>query len=402
MTIGGDRLDSQDPTVMLARAMAPARDLESVTRPLLDLLSRTTGLESTYLTVIHWGDLKQEVRFAHNAGAIEIPEGTLIDWSETLCRRTLLEGRALTNDVEAAWGIDHGARDLGLVTYASVPVTTGLDGGIYGTLCAASAVRRDVADDVVQVMKLFARLISEQVMREQAVVSERARALAAEEQARARRMLMASAEHQLKTPLTIVRGAAQTLHDRWDELTEDDKRKLVGAVMRSGDELSTCVDAMLSQSASEATVADLQLRGVWLRPILEATAADFDLVSSSHEITVRCDDGLLAIADPAALSQVLGHLVENAMKYAPAGSAIDVEGNRQGESVVIAVRDRGPGLPDGDVFRAFERGSNAGGTIGSGLGLYVVRTLVASMGGAVEGRDRPDGGAELLVTLRAA
>jgi K+-sensing histidine kinase KdpD len=400
VTIDADQLGSQDATVILARAMAPARDLESVTRPLLELLSRTTGLESTYLTVIHWNELKQEVVFSHNAGAIDVPEGTLIDWSETLCRRTLLEGRALTNDVEATWGLDHGARDLGLVTYASVPVTTGLDGGIYGTLCAASAVRREVADDVVQVMKLFARLISEQVMREQAVVTERARADAAEEQARTRRMLIASAEHQLKTPLTIVRGAAQTLDDRWDELAEASKRELIGAVVRGGNELSASVDAMLGQAESEATIADLQLRGVWLQPALEAVASDFDLVSAGHSISVRCDEGLLVIADPAALAQVLGHLVENATKYSPPGSAIELVGRREGDSIVISVGDRGPGLPDGDLFRPFERGGNSEGTTGSGLGLYVVRTLVTSMGGSVAGRNRPEGGAELLVTLR--
>ena len=151
-----------------------ARTLEELTRPLLEMLEAVTGLESTYLTTIHLDEGLQRVVFARNSQRLQIPEGIAVPWGDTLCKRALDEGRPYTDDVGTVWGDCDGARQLGIQTYASVPVRTD-DGALYGTLCAASSERRPLTPQGEQVLRLFAGLIEQHVARER-VVEQLARA----------------------------------------------------------------------------------------------------------------------------------------------------------------------------------------------------------------------------------
>lgn len=155
-----------DPTLsQLAASVSGAADLEGLTRPLLELLESVTGLESTYLTTIDEQRGVQHVLYSRNTRQLQIPEGISVPWDDTLCKRALTEGRPFTNDVAGCWGDSAAARALGIQTYLSQPVRT-LDGALYGTLCAASGTRAEVAEDTLRVLGLFARLIAHQVERE--------------------------------------------------------------------------------------------------------------------------------------------------------------------------------------------------------------------------------------------
>lgn len=145
-----------------------ARDLESLTRPLLEMLEAVTGLESTYLTEIDLGEGKQSIRYARNVAELQIPEGISVDWSDTLCRRAMDEGRMYTDNVADCWGDSDAARALGIRTYLSSPVRTP-SGSLYGTLCAASGTQKPCVPGSEQLIAFFAMLIAEHVEREQLV-----------------------------------------------------------------------------------------------------------------------------------------------------------------------------------------------------------------------------------------
>jgi len=388
-----------DLTADIAAAAVPDHDLEHLTRPLLKALSEVTGMESTYLTVIHWQDSKQEILFAHNVGRISVDDGLMVDWSDTLCRRALRDGRAVTPDVDEAWGNDHAAADLGLRTYASVPIIRA-DRSIYGTLCAASTSRRHLGESDVRIMQLFARLIADQVERDALVEVERSRAVAAESRTMRRAMLLAAAEHKVKTPLTVIRGAASTLVEAWDDLTDIQRRQLAESVVRHGETLSECIEMMLQQSQAEIVASEVRQQAFRLEPELARIAADYSVVSALHRVVVNCDAHIICLADVGSLDQVLGHLIDNAIKYSPAGGDIEINVRHERDTLVISVLDHGPGLPPGDLFLPFERGGRTGGT-GTGLGLHVVHTLVEAMGGSVVAGPGPDGGALFEVTLGA-
>lgn len=150
----------------LSVQVTAARDLESLTRPLLEMLETVTGLESTYLTQIDLEQSAQHILYARNSAALQIPEGVSVDWSDTLCRRALDEGRLYATDVADRWGDSAAARAMGIRTYMSSPVRTS-SGSLYGTLCGASAEHKPLVTGSEHLIAFFARLIAEHVEREQ-------------------------------------------------------------------------------------------------------------------------------------------------------------------------------------------------------------------------------------------
>jgi diguanylate cyclase len=162
-----------EPTLnQLAESIADAKDLEGLTRPLLEVLEAITGMESTYLTTIDERKGVQHILYSRNTKSMQIPEGLSVPWDDTLCKRALKEGRPYTDDVSACWGDSEAARALGIKTYLSQPVLN-LDGSIYGTLCAASGDQVRVSDASIKVLNMVARLIAYQVERERQLASLR-------------------------------------------------------------------------------------------------------------------------------------------------------------------------------------------------------------------------------------
>lgn len=153
------------PLARIADSVSNARSLEDLVRPLLEVLEAMTGMESTYLTSIDEAANLQTVLYARNTRELHIPEALSVPWGDTLCRRALDEGRSFTDDVAARWGDSEAAAALGIQSYMSVPVRTD-DGRLYGTLCAASGHRTTLSDDALHALRLFSRLISQQVERE--------------------------------------------------------------------------------------------------------------------------------------------------------------------------------------------------------------------------------------------
>lgn len=150
----------------LSVQVTEARDLESLTRPLLEMLETVTGLESTYLTQIDLEQSAHHILYARNSAALQIPEGGSVEWSDTLCRRALDEGRLYAADVADRWGDSAAARAMGIRTYMSSPVRTS-SGSLYGTLCGASAEHKPLVTGSEHLIAFFARLIAEHVEREQ-------------------------------------------------------------------------------------------------------------------------------------------------------------------------------------------------------------------------------------------
>ncbi len=136
--------------------------LDTTVPPLLVELERITGLESTYLTRINWETEVQEVIFSRNVGDLDIPEGLSVDWEDTLCRRVLMGGPAVTDNVPADYPDSEAARALGLQTFASAAVVSP-DGSVWGTLCGVSARPQPIDDGVRHVLALFARLIADYI-----------------------------------------------------------------------------------------------------------------------------------------------------------------------------------------------------------------------------------------------
>jgi signal transduction histidine kinase len=149
---------------------------------------------------------------------------------------------------------------------------------------------------------------------------------------------------------------------------------------------------LLHDARAEMRLLDLEPVSLDLREVLDLNVATFEGLSQTHAIvhTSSSRGDVVIDVDPAALQQVLGHLIENAVKYSPVASQVSVSARREEGGVIIDVVDQGIGVPDDvDVFAAFQRGDTA--TEGAGLGLYIVRNLVRAMGGEVSVARNPWG-----------
>ena len=153
---------------LLSETVPKARTLEELTRPLLALLSQVTGMESTYLTTINTEEGIQRVEFARNVGSMEIPEGLVVPWADTLCKRALDENRMYSDNVAECWGDSEAAAALGIRTYVSAPIRA-QDGQVLGTVCAASSAQVARAPEVEPLLMLLSGLLSYSLERERLV-----------------------------------------------------------------------------------------------------------------------------------------------------------------------------------------------------------------------------------------
>lgn len=194
----------------LLESVPEEADLESMTRPLLELLQAVSGFESTYLTFIDFERGEQRIAYAHNVADLAIPESLTVPWDDTLCKRALDEDRPFTADVADCWGDSDAARLLGIQSYASSAVR--VEGEVCGTLCAASIRSRDLGDGALAVLRLFARLIGHQLERERLI--ERLKKANLELTAHARTDALTGLANRLLLMPELQRMLARGLRDR--------------------------------------------------------------------------------------------------------------------------------------------------------------------------------------------
>jgi len=218
----------------------------------------------------------------------------------------------------------------------------------------------------------------------------------------AKTMFLATASHELKTPLAVIKGFAQLL--RSGAPAEVHEHALESIDRRAG-ELASIVDRLLLSSRIEFGEVDLDPELAPIGRAVARRAAEFGQ-AAAREVRIDVPDVLPAAwVDTSALDTVLDHLLENAAKYSPDGGPIDVGVRAADEELVLEVSDRGVGMDADQVDHCFERfwqaqrgdGRRFDGT---GIGLYIVRSLVRAMAGEVGVESAPGAGSTFRVRLR--
>jgi signal transduction histidine kinase len=206
--------------------------------------------------------------------------------------------------------------------------------------------------------------------------------------------------HEFRTPLSTIDGAIQRLeatNPNADEPTRQRYRKIANAT----DRLIAMLDDYLSPERMAALGRQRQEKAVAPRLLLEELVAQARV--AGRPVRLQADELPAQLrGEPGALRLALKILLENALRYTPAGSALLVLGRRAGQGVELALRDAGAGVPPADLPHIFDkayRGSNAAGLPGSGLGLYMARSMIEVHGGTVEHAAPPEGGAEFRLWL---
>ena len=221
---------------------------------------------------------------------------------------------------------------------------------------------------------------------------------------RARMLLFNEFEHKLKTSFSVICGWADTLVEQWEDLADVDRLDGLIALRRKAHEVVDQAAALLEETQVELATLDHPPAILDLAAVARELASGYADTERLHSMRYEGPEVAPVEVDPASLQQVVGLLVENAVKYSPGGGDIvlRIEDPPVDGHVRLAVVDQGIGIPDGvDVWAPFVRGADAREISGIGLGLYVVRNLVRAMGGEVEAfRNQGTRGSTFVVSLR--
>jgi signal transduction histidine kinase len=255
---------------------------------------------------------------------------------------------------------------------------------------AAPAPRDSGRDEVGDLARALARM-QEELRRQEA----------------ARRSFVATASHELRTPLTMLQGTMELLEeDLRDGGDLDDAHEQVTSARRELLRLSALAGELLDLSRLDAAV-QLRSEPVELGELARAVAAEFELRARERDVVIDVvppTEACWGRGDPDAVARVVRILLDNSLRYGPRGAPIHVRALRGEEGASIEVTDRGPGIPEEErerIFERFHRGRAAGSASGFGLGLAIGRELAERMGGHLRLADSRTG-ARFVLTLPAA
>jgi two-component system phosphate regulon sensor histidine kinase PhoR len=222
-----------------------------------------------------------------------------------------------------------------------------------------------------------------------------------------RRDFVANVSHELRTPLTAIRGYVETLID--DPPDAEQTRHFLEIIARHSTRMERLVKDLLRLARLDAKQEVLEITTCEILQIFNAVVSDLTpaIQAKRQRVTmaVEPDAGTIQ-ADAAKLHDVVRNLVENAVNYSPEKADVRLDAARRDGAITIVVSDSGPGIPQADLARVFERfyrvdksRSRPGGT---GLGLAIVRHLVELHGGQATAENRPEGGAQFTIMLPAS
>jgi K+-sensing histidine kinase KdpD len=249
---------------------------------------------------------------------------------------------------------------------------------------------------VMVAVAAVASVLAEQLRRQ--LIAARAQA----EVEHVRNGLLSALSHDLRTPLTVLVGASTALCE--ERLDPRQRREFSHMVADEARRLNRLVANLLELTRLESGKAKVTQTAQAVDEVIGAALWRLEPVLEGREVQTHvAEDVPLAFFDPVLLEQVVINLVENAVRYAGAASPIEVSARSEGETIVVEVADRGPGVPPGDEERVFEKlyrvagaGSQDGGV---GLGLTICRAIVVAHNGKICLRNRPGGGAAVSFSL---
>ena len=220
-----------------------------------------------------------------------------------------------------------------------------------------------------------------------------------------RRELVTIVAHDLRGPVSVTEHLLDLLLDQWDELDDRQRRHKVEQVRGRTEALGSLTDDVFDIALIDAGRLEVVTERMDVGAIVRRAASDVLPADDSGRIHLAVAERVHAMGDERRTWQVLTNLFSNALKYGAGDAPVEVSVDRSDRQVMIGVRDSGPGIADKDqerIFDRFTRLPHADGTPGSGLGLFIARSLVEAQGGTITVSSSEGAGATFWVALPAA
>jgi signal transduction histidine kinase/CheY-like chemotaxis protein len=223
----------------------------------------------------------------------------------------------------------------------------------------------------------------------------------AEEAARVREEFLSIATHELRTPVTGIRGYAQLARRALARESSIDVGGALDTIVQQSDRLAALISQLLDASQLESGTLAIAPMPTDLST-LTRQAVVAARIGETHRFVVDVEPGLWANVDPVRFEEVIVNLIDNARKFSPVGSSVAVRLAAEGDEIALSVSDEGPGIPDDKKERLFERfyrGHQDRGVSGLGLGLYIAREIVHRHGGRIAVTSKQGGGSMFTVAI---
>lgn len=399
----GRRADVLDATNRAARALGSSLDLEQAFASFIRELRGLVAFRRTAIVLVENGNIRV---FAAAGEAVEtvFPPGSVVSIAGSVMEDVVRDGQTVYREdmSEPKYDEEHDFLELGLRSRVVAPLLSGAE-----TIGAISVVRREpgaFGSGEVELMSLLGRLVGGAVQNIRAYEAERATVEELRKLSVLRADFVSLVSHELRSPMASVIGSARTLQQRWRELTPEQRESFLALIAHETARLSELIGDVLDTSRIDAGTFSYSFADVDLGQLVRDSAAAAE--HGQDEVAVRAvvrDPLPLVRGDRDRLRQVLVNLIDNAVKYSAPSDEVRVEAASSNGRVVIEVRDRGPGIaPEHQrvIFEKFGRvhvGEAA--KPGTGLGLFIARSIAEAHGGSLEVRSAPDRGATFRLSL---
>jgi signal transduction histidine kinase len=399
----GRRSDILDATNRAARALGSSLDQNHAFAAFIRELRGVIAFERTAIVLLEDGNLRVFAAAGEGVDSV-FPPGTVLSVEGSVVEDVVDRGRTIYRDdmSEPAYAEEADFLALGLRSRVVAPILSGA-----ATIGAISVVRREPGsfrDGEIELLGLLGRLVGSAIQNIRAYEAERTTVEELRRLSALRADFVSLVSHELRSPMASVIGSARTLEQRWRELSPEQRESFLALIAHETSRLAELIGDVLDTSRIESGAFSYSFEDVDLARLVRDSAAAAE--HGQDEVTVEAvvREPLPAVrGDRDRLRQVLVNLIDNAVKYSPPGDRVSVEAQQSDSRVVIEVRDRGPGIsPEHQrlIFEKFGRADVAEhAKPGTGLGLFIARSIAEAHGGALEVRSAPGRGATFRLSL---
>jgi signal transduction histidine kinase len=308
-----------------------------------------------------------------------------------------------SNDAENdAWVSTEMCEVLGAKNLTAVPLTTGRKP--IGILKAVNAESGSFDDDDERFLSVLGSQVGSVIDAIRARESERALLSELRELDRTRSEFISMLAHELRGPMTTIMGFGYTLRDSGDKLDDEKKLHVISTMVRETERLSRMVTDLLDLSRMEAGSLKYECEPLEIKDFTDALIETHSSLKAHHFVEIEVPDGLpKVLADRDRLHQVFINLLTNATRYSAEGTTITLRAEDADDHVRVAVSDQGIGIQKEDADRIFEKFAMLPKPSwvkkGTGLGLFITKTLVEAMGGSIWVETEQGKGSTFVFTL---
>jgi signal transduction histidine kinase len=392
----GHRVDVLETANRCARALGSSLELDEAFGAFIRELRGLVPFERTAIVLVE-GETATTMATAGKGAGEVFPPGNSDPISGSLLER-VIDGRIIVRRdlAEREYPADEHLLALGLRSV--------LGARTIGMLSLSRDRPDAFSDDEVELVALLGRLVATAVQNIRAYEAERRRVEELARLSQLRADFVSLVSHELRSPMAAVIGAARTLEDRWRMLTAAQRESFLALIGDETARLAELVGDVLDTSRIEAGTFSYRFEEVDLGRVVDEAVEAAVLAQQEVPVVASVRGALPAIrGDRARLRQVLGNLIENAVKYSPEGGEVRVAATAANGAVRIAVRDGGPGIPRDQQARIFEKFGRAdvpgGSKPGTGLGLFIARSIAEAHGGSLDVSSGAEAGSTFTLTL---